>query len=127
MSYCDPIWISDYTYKALFNRLSLVSTSPKLVFNPALMNRSYDAIRVIDGKAEWKGIITRERPPMGEKKDVQIKTQGGGWQIVTGHYYPYNHITGGMLYVMRPKQYTLLEALQVVKFKAEGLSLSVSR
>ncbi|MFP6685489.1 MAG: M66 family metalloprotease [Polyangiaceae bacterium] len=127
MSYCDPIWISDYTYKALFKRLSAVSKSPKLVFNPDLMNRSYDAIRVIDGQAEWKGTITGERPPMGTKKSVQIKTQGNGWKVVTGHYYPYNHITGGMLYVMRPKQYTLLEALQVVKFKAEGLNLSVSR
>jgi hypothetical protein len=130
MSYCDPIWISDYTYKALFKRLSIVSASPKMIIPLHLMNRSYDAIRVIDGTAEWSGMITRQRPPAGQSKSVEITTQGQqgqGTQIVSGHYYPYSHITGGMLYIMRPKSYTLLQTLKTVKFKAEGQNFTLSR
>jgi hypothetical protein len=75
-------------------------------------------------------MITRQRPPAGQSKSVEITTQGQqgeGTQIGSGHYYPYSHITGGMLYIMRPKSYTLLQTLKTVKFKAEGQNFTLSR
>jgi hypothetical protein len=61
MSYCTPIWISDYTYSALFERLAyldseafgVLSWSPPEIFRVARVDRH--------GRASWSG-ERRTRP-----------------------------------------------------------------
>ena len=127
MSYCDPSWVSDYTYKALFKRLTFVSSSPKLIIDPELLDRSYDAIRVLDGVAEWSGTITRHDPPMATPRSVLVSSPARGTRTVAGYYYPYDHITGGMLYIRRPKYTTPADELSLAEFTAEGELFTLSK
>ena len=126
MSYCDPAWISDWNFRHIFERAKLVSTSPKLIVPEHLQNRTYDRIRVIEGVASWRPPVTLGTPPQGETVSVQVTTPGGP-QTVTGHYYPYDHLEGGLMYVMQPLQVTLAEVLQQAVFAVEGQTFALSR
>jgi len=126
MSYCDPIWISDWTFRHIFERAKLVSTSAKIVVPAHLQNRTYDRIRVLDGVPTWRPAVTLHTPPQGETVAVQVTT-GGGPKTVTGHYYPYDHLPGGVLYVMQPVQLTQTQALQQAVFSVEGQTFALSR
>ena len=126
MSYCQPRWVSDWTFQALFTRLKQVSTSP-LVFVPDhLKNRTYDRVRVLHGQLSWRPPVTLAIPPMGEVTDVEIVTAAGGKQTVHGHYYPYDHLNGGLLYLLRPQQWQgSLDSIQSLKVEAEGQHLQL--
>ncbi len=121
MSYCHPQWVSDWTFKALFTRLKQVSSSPDIYVPPHLQNRTYDRIRIIEDEISWRGPVTLSTPPQGQPADVHIVTNRNGSERVNGHYYPYNHINGGLLYVMRPSNWTpTLDSVQSVSLQAEG-------
>jgi len=126
MSYCDPIWISDWNFRHIFERAKVVSTSAKLVVPEHLQNRTYDRIRVLDGVVSWRPSVTLYTPPQGEALSVQIAT-GNGPKTVTGHYYPYDHLPGGVLYVMQPLQVPQAEILQQAAFSIEGQGFALSR
>jgi Peptidase M66 len=123
MSYCSPAWVSDYTYAALFNRLKFVNNAS--ISAPAeLMNRSWDRVRVIDGQAVWLEPVTMGLPPVGEATSVTV-SGNGSVSTLQGHYYPYNHIEGGLLYVLAP---TLpLAAPEILSFAAEGQLFQLPR
>ncbi|MCK6587716.1 MAG: M66 family metalloprotease [Polyangiaceae bacterium] len=97
MSYCTPYWTSDYTYKAFFERLKVVNMA-KIHTPPELMNRMYNRVRVgMDGSVTWLSPTKSELPPVGfEEKSVELATEGGT-QTVTGQWFPYDHIDGGIL------------------------------
>lgn len=97
MGYCLPMWTSDYTYKAFFERLKLVNKA-KVYTPPELMNRTYNRVRVgMDGSLHWLKPVTMERPPVGhETKSVVVATERGT-QTITGEWYPYDHLDGGVL------------------------------
>ncbi len=124
MSYCDPQWVSDFTYKALFNRLKHVNGA-KLVFPPELVGRTWDRVRVLEGQATWLDAVKLERPPVGTEKTVVV-TSEGGTKAVTGHYYAYNHLDGGVLFVLRPKA-KLTPGIKAIDFSIDGVKLHVSR
>jgi hypothetical protein len=126
MSYCHPAWISDYTYKAIFNRAKAVSTSAFVVVPADLQNRSYDRIKVLDGQAEILAPVTLARPPEGEAKSVSA-TIGGQARTLTGHYFAYNHLDGGVMLVMRPKQLGVSVTFSAISFSAEGHAFTLQR
>jgi hypothetical protein len=97
MSYCTPYWTSDYTYKAFFERLKIVN-QPKIYTPPELMNRTYNRVRVgMDGSVTWLSPAKLELPPVGfETKSVAVSTEKGT-ETITGQWYPYDHIDGGVL------------------------------
>jgi len=120
MSYCSPTWVSDYTYKALFKRLKHINGA-KIFVPPELMNRSWDRIKILDGQAQWLTPITMSQPPVGQETTVVAQTASGSQQL-TGHYYAYNHLVGGVLYMLRPKQINSLNAVVAASFSLEGQS-----
>ena len=126
MSYCDPAWVSDWTFKALFARAAHVSSSPSYHTPPHLLNRTYERIKVLDGVATFKDVKTLTHPPQGEQKALDVVTLEGP-QTISGHYYPYNHIDGGVLYVMRPATYTGLHWISAIDFAAEGHTFRLVR
>jgi hypothetical protein len=126
MSYCDPAWISDYTYKAIFQRAKFVSTSPFIAVPEALQNRSYDRIKVLDGQATFLEPVVIARPPEGETKSMTVSL-GGEAQTLTGHYFAYNHLDGGVLLVMRPLIATSTNTFSQITFSAEGHTFTLSR
>lgn len=100
MSYCSPAWVSDYTFKALVNRMKIVNGAA-IAVPPELMNRTWDRIRILDGQVTWLEPVTMGMPPVGQTLAVSVQS-GAGTTTVTGHYYAYNHLPGGLLYVPAP-------------------------
>jgi len=98
MGYCDPKWISDYVYNDILSfKLALGGTS--FVFPEATLNQPYDRVLVgADGKGTWLDPIVLPRPPLGGTTSVTIQTPNGP-EDVEGHFYSYDHLPGGVLYV----------------------------
>ncbi|MCA9617795.1 MAG: hypothetical protein KC731_02170, partial [Myxococcales bacterium] len=120
--YCDPQWVSDYTFKALFNRLKSVNGAQVVV--PAhLKNRVYDRVRILDGEATWLDPWQMELPPIGELVTVMVTTSSGA-QSLTGHYFPYNHLEGGVLFMLAPEVQPM--SPRTFHFVAEGMSFQLS-
>jgi hypothetical protein len=122
MSYCHPQWVSDHTYKALFKRLQYVNGG-KLMVPGELANRAWDRIQIIDGQAKWLDPITLADPPQGDVREV-IVTTGSTKQTVKGHYFAYDHLDAGVLFVLRPKE---PPPLQWLEFNAEGQAFGIAR
>ncbi len=125
MSYCDPPWVSDHTYKALYARLKSVNGA-KLVFPEELLNRTWERVKILDGVATWVDAITLAYPPSGETKTVSVTTTGGT-ETLGGQYFAYNHLEGGLLYVLRPKLVVNETSPLTVAFELGGKSLTLSR
>lgn len=85
MSYCQPVWVSDYTYRGLFDRIKLVNGAaikpgPIANFRWARWN----------GRSITWGDRFTDHTPLSE-----LTTVGG----VPGYYYAYDNIPGGLLIV----------------------------
>jgi len=113
MGYCDPVWISDYTYNALFNRVKLV--------NGVSADRR-------DVPSRWQSLIVRpsgvvrgavstfQRAPMGEGKQIERIIDGKSERL-TARYYPFDHLPGGLLYVPVGTD----ETLDVATLRVDGM------
>jgi hypothetical protein len=121
MGYCSPIWVSDYTYKAIFNRIKSVNGA-NVVFPQELLNRTYDRVRVDpNGGLTWMDSIQLATPPMGEEKSVVLTSETGS-ETVTGQYYEYDHLPGGVLFWPASQQ-----PFQAVQIQVEGKSMNLTR
>lgn len=101
MSYCTPYWPSDYTYKALFTRIQSVNkpmTGTRVAYPESMLDQVYMRARIDDqGELSWMTPVTLHTPPVGaETKTVTMETDTGS-EAITGQYYPYDHIGGGIL------------------------------
>lgn len=95
MSYCSPIWVSDYTFKGLANHLANVSA--KLSYPAEVLDRQYDRVRVDgSGKVIPMDPIQLHTPPRGEAKPVVVNA-GGKRTTVDGAFFAYDHLAGGVL------------------------------
>jgi len=100
MSYCSPIWISDYTYKALFDRISFVNSSA-LVKLPENFPEKWRSIVVeADGSVLWGDTVKLDSVPSGTPKTVYLLDENGK-QIgeATGFFYGTHHLPGGWVVV----------------------------
>ncbi len=94
MGYCSPVWISDYTYKALFDRIVGISRQP----NRKLVEQTWHTVLVNDSGAHRSEVVTVDRQPGGEDKIIE-RTVGGKTELVTAQFYPFDHLPGGILLV----------------------------
>ena len=125
MSYCDPQWVSDHTYKALFKRLQSVNGA-KLMLPSPLAGRTWDRVRILDGQATWLSPIKLQIPPSSAPEVVTVTTNAGT-STLEGHYYGYNHIDGGVLFVLRPANIIVKDWMNTFQFKADGKSFTLAR
>lgn len=105
MGYCDPTWVSDYTWSALFERISFVNTSAGSgaggggAGEPMWMV-SLDA----EGRATLGQRIVLREPPRGQVRMVDVLgTDGSTRRRDPARFYPYSHLPGGFLLVSEPK------------------------
>jgi hypothetical protein len=92
MGYCDPPWISDYTYKALYDRVRLINgVQPYRLETES----RWQSLIVRDGEVVRGHVSTFRNPPMGVDKIVQRD----GAAPLTARYYPFDHLPGGILFV----------------------------
>jgi len=101
MGYCSPNWISDYTFKALTNRMAFVGGA-SMSF-PGGVSESYD-FRFVqvegDGKLTWGEDVTLHELPMTDTKTLTWESSDGKpIGTATGYFYAYDHLPGGYLLV----------------------------
>ncbi len=107
MSYCNPTWVSDYNFGKLFSRMKLVNGAD-FQYPGNQAPKQYARVDLSgDGQqANWLEPITFDRPPMGQPQQVELTT-ASGTTTVSGHYYPYSHLSGGVLLFAKPPSLVL--------------------
>jgi hypothetical protein len=101
MGYCQPIWVSDFTYKALFDRVKIVNNA-NILYAPELLERTYQRARVDgEGNLTWMKDVLIHLPPSAEPQPITLQT-GLGDSTVEAQFYPYDHLPGGVLVWPQP-------------------------
>ncbi len=101
MSYCEPRWVSDYTYNALFDRMTFLSSAAYEV-GESVGPRAYRMLRIdLKGKLVWGNRVVLNTPPHGEPHELELTTDTGTVKVVA-QFYPYDDLPGGMLVVPEP-------------------------
>jgi hypothetical protein len=96
MGYCDPAWVSDYTFNALFNRVKAV-TGANMIWNPELLNQTWERVKIGGDGPEFLDPITLPTPPLGTTTSITAVTQTGTVNL-EGQFFAYDHIEGGVLF-----------------------------
>lgn len=103
MGYCQPEWISDYTYSALFDRIQTVNNAAAMV---GLSTRfptpqTYRFVEVNPDGSLTPGDTTQlVQRPFAEEHDVTYEAADGtSVGTATAHFYKYDHLPGGFLLV----------------------------
>ncbi len=110
MGYCQPEWISGYTYSALFDRIAAVngvtpSTTMPLGPKPGSTElaalKSYRFVDVAeDGTLSWGEPVSLREEPVADPRPVTFEgSDGAPVATAIAHYYKYDHLPGGFLVV----------------------------
>ena len=106
MSYCEPYWVSDYTYKALFTRLVAVNAQA-LVLPPPEARTMWSSVAIdkMDGEIIPNPAMEMIEPPVSpDVRQVQmLDAMGQVVATLTAYYHPYSHPEiGGQLFFPTP-------------------------
>lgn len=99
MSYCDPIWVSDYTYREMFERIQFANQGfPFTSFPPT---EFWVVLDDMDG-VRWGSTMIIEEPPSGTTAKVDY-LDANGTPIATDDAFvtPLDHVDGR--YILMPK------------------------
>ena len=103
MGYCAPDWISDYTYRALFDRIQRVNAEVGGTRALGLVPAAPMFRRVLvdaRGGLRWGSAFPLTHEPRGEARDLLLLGRdGSALANVTGYYQPYSDARGGFLIV----------------------------
>lgn len=100
MGYCDPVWISDFTYERILSFKNSMQGAD-VVFPASSLNQEWERVKVAaDGTATFMDPIVMPRPPLGGDQAVTITTDTGS-SSEEGHFYAYDHLPGGVLFVKK--------------------------
>ncbi len=112
MGYCNPVWVSDYTYRALYDRVAYVNSKAAKIITSSDAPIRWRFVQVgRDGKLTWGRTTISREVPLAEKHTISpdaltytitVEAADGTTQSVTGHYYPYADMPGGYLMVPDP-------------------------
>ena len=104
MSYCQPYWISDYSYSKLFERSVFVNSFAQVQRAPGVPE-TYRMLSVdMKGQLDWSSSMTLRHTPTGEPREIDLVDAGGKTTgTVTGHFYPYDHLPGGIVLLPEPE------------------------
>jgi hypothetical protein len=97
MGYCDPTFVSDYTFGALATRMKEVYGAAFEIPGPP---QTWRMITVrADGSLEAGDEVVTSRPAFGEARNINLALTNGKKGTVSGAYYPWDHLPGGLLVV----------------------------
>jgi hypothetical protein len=101
MSYCGPTWVSDYTYRALFDRISWINAG--IPTGQALTAQTPTRFRMLtlDGEGLWVGgALDLHHDPKGIPLALAREGRdGAALPPLTARFYPFHHVDGGILLV----------------------------
>lgn len=96
MGYCWPIWVSDYTFNALFKRIQTVNNAD-IYYPPESLDLTYERARVDgEGNITWLDPVDMHLPPMADATPITFNAPEGD-EAGVAQYYPYDHLPGGVL------------------------------
>ncbi len=78
MSYCGPIWISDYTYRGLYTRISYVRQSAGLQKSVAPPKKMHALSVAHDGSSRWMKPMENLRELPGSREEAHFLDAVGG-------------------------------------------------
>jgi hypothetical protein len=98
MGYCAPSWTSDYTYRALFERLDYIAGERFRALSWSPPERFRVARVGLDGRSVWRGERSRVGSP--GRPIVLDLLGGGGGRIgsIDARFVPRDHSQGGLLW-----------------------------
>ncbi len=100
MGYCGPIWISDYNYALLYDRLIAVTASSSTSLKRAMTPLALRPVIIdIHGALRIGDAIRVERPPLGEPVAVEWIGETGQSEALRATLVRVWHLPGGILYV----------------------------
>lgn len=103
MGYCDPTWVSDYSYDWLQDRITEVNAAASVQVPAGFSPRWSTAMIGPDGAARRGTDLTLRAPPQGKTRDVAfVDASGAVLDVVAGSFHPYSHIDGGTLLFPEP-------------------------
>lgn len=94
MSYCTPIWVSDYTQYYLYKRINTVASQNRL-----MAPRPRTAVRLgADGLSTPMNTVSLGSTDGAPRIDVRLfDATGHSAGLTDAAYFPYDHIDGGMV------------------------------
>lgn len=121
MGYCSPMWISDYTYEALFQRIAFVNAMPRVVLPAGFPERWRSFVVEIDGSLHASETTKLDTPPSGQSETVYLLDEKGE-QVgtTTGFFYGTHHLPGGSLLI---PEHELAEAKAIRLANGQSLTL----
>lgn len=100
MGYCNNQWISDYTYERIYNRIAAVNASAFAAIAGGGPQRYRVGLVDATGAVTWRRTMELDQAPVGGARRVDLLDRAGDeLATVTGHFFPYDHLPGGMLLV----------------------------
>jgi hypothetical protein len=115
MGYCENDWVSDYTFTALFDRIASLNGNPlsgatgtssssggsTMPAAKAVPQTFRTAMVAADGTATWSEEIELDQEPTDGKSMLATFVTSSGQTLGThtAHFYPYDHLPGGVLVV----------------------------
>jgi peptidase M66-like protein len=121
MGYCQPIWVSDFTYKAFFDRVKIVNNA-SILYAPELLDRTYQRARIDgNGYLTWMTDTLIHTPPSGQPQTITVQSDLGD-TAVDAQLYPYDHLPGGVLVWPQP-----LGATKAITLQRDGKVTTLSR
>lgn len=122
MSYCNPTFVSDYSFQQLFNRIKAVNGA-SFEIPETLKHAEYERITIgPDGEVQWHEAIELDTPPFGQLTTLTVEDEEGETEV-TGHFYPYSHIDGGMLVFAKSPTHLITH----LAFELDGEVFSLAR
>ena len=106
MSYCDPIWISSYTYNALFDRIVAVNSLAS--FQEPKNSEDANAQWLVlvaepDGTWNFGTPLTLNEYPRGIEREVTLRNVHGKFiRTERAEFFPYSHGEGGLMLIRQP-------------------------
>ncbi|NNK44823.1 MAG: hypothetical protein HKP46_19490 [Myxococcales bacterium] len=100
MGYCGPVWISDYNYALLYDRLATVTASSSLSLKGATSLVALRPVIIdVDGTLSIGKTIWIESAPLGEALMVEWVGESGQRTELSATLVRVSHLPGGILYV----------------------------
>ncbi len=100
MGYCDPVWISDYNYDKLYDRLVSVTAQSVAVLKSRGAPLALRPVVIdVDGTLTIGDVLWVEDAPFGEPVTAEWIDQSGQSEEVTATLVRVTHVPGGIIYV----------------------------
>lgn len=99
MSYCEPTWVSDYTFAGLFQTIAAVNVARDFLHSSE-SSSAFRAITVGAGGELALGVTLNVRGlPSGRPERILVERSGSPPRGVTAYFHPHADHGGGMLLV----------------------------